>query len=104
MKKFILWLARLFKVELPTEMKKHIVENSVLDFKILECKSEINRFDLEKSKVRNEVLRSIHLEAIDELKIKIMEGDFIEVITVDDAITGNKKFLYRLRVAKPITD
>lgn len=103
-KRFILWLARTLKVELPTEIKKHVVEKSILDFKVLECSSEVSRFDMEKSKVRNEILRSVHREALDEFKTKLIEGDFIEVLTVDDTITRGKKFLYRLRVAKPITD
>ena len=101
-KKFVLWLARVLKVELEPFEKKVVVEHAMLDFVELTTQSVLNRFDMERIRVsnNNSLAVALHREAVDELKDQLIKGNFIEVTEVLDQVSRETKFLYRLRVAK----
>jgi len=100
-KRFIMWLMRVLKVELDPKIEKHIVEHSVLEFVELEVTSELNRFDLERATIDKEILRSMHLSAVDNLKNQLVDGNYIGVDEFDNPIDRTRKFRYTIKVAKP---
>jgi hypothetical protein len=100
-KKFVFWLARVFKVELEPFEKKVVIEHVTLDFVELTTQSVVNRFDMEKLRIGdNRALVAVHREAISELWDELIKRNFIEMKAVDDVISRETKFLYKLRVAQ----
>lgn len=99
-KKFVLWIARVLKVELQTT--KHVVEHSSLTFDTLEHTVEFDRFDTEKMRAGTDtrLIESMHLTAVDGIWESIISGDYFEVSSYYNAMTMQTSLKYKLRVAK----